>query len=182
MKQEKFVEGYEELLMAGDYELLPLEEGMAFDLGGRQVRIYQCADHTKGSMSFLDSRTRYLFTGDNITRRVLLLGPLTGGTTLPEFYQTLQETRKLDFTHIVAAHVPYLLNRDWLDKVEDIVKRFRPENGKTPISFGLTVPGTKFLEFTEGRDFDDPEYCGFVYDANHLDEFLEKNDKGQGEF
>ena len=27
-------------------------------------------------------------------------------------------------------------------------------------------------EFTVGRDFDDPEYCGFVFDAAHVADFL----------
>ena len=162
-----------ELLRDGPWEKLPLEEGAVFDLGDRTVTVHCCAGHTRGSMSFLDSKTRFLFTGDNITRRVLLLDSIHS-TTLPEFYQTLLDTEKLDFEKIVAAHVPYLIPRSWLGKVKTIVKAFDPAKGKPPICFSLRLPGIHPLEYTVGRDFDDPEYCGFVFDAEHLEEFLGK--------
>lgn len=163
--------GYADLLVDGPWEKLPLEEGQAFDLGGRAVTAHRCAGHTRGSMSFLDSKTKILFTGDNITRRVLLLGPIHS-TSLPEFYQTLLETEKLDFDRIAAAHVPYLMPRSWVGRVKRLVRSFDPAKGKPPICFNLAAPGMRPLEFTVGKDFDDPDYCGFVFDASHLEEFL----------
>ena len=161
-------EGYQDILVDGPWEKCPLEAGMKFELGGRTITAYSCAGHTRGSMSFLDDKTGFLFTGDNITRRVLLLG----GVTLPEFYNTICDTKKIPFSKIVAAHVPYLMPRDWLDRVECIVLAFDPAKGKTPSNFSLSVPGMTPLEFTEGEGFDDPMYCGFVFDAAHLKEFL----------
>ena len=174
-RQSKDIGDYRDLLQDGPYKRLPLEEGMVFDLGDRQVIAYNCAGHTKGSMSFLDGKSKYLFTGDNITRRVLLLGTTLGSTTLEEFRQTLLHTKELDFDHIVAAHVPYLIEPDWVDKVLDLVEHFDPSFSKyPPINFNLKIEGVKPMEYTVGQDFDDPEYCGFVYDGAHLSEFLAK--------
>ena len=170
-KRDSGCEGYGNLLVDGNWEKRPLEEGMQFDLGGRTVTAYRCAGHTRGSMSFLDSKTGFLFTGDNITRRVLLLGGISS-VSLPEFYKTVCETRNIPFKKIVAAHVPYLMPREWLDRIERIVLSFDPQKGKPPINMNLSLSGMIPLEFTEGEGFDDPDYCGFVFDAAHLEEFL----------
>jgi len=162
-----------ELLEDGPWKKLPLEEGQVFDLGDRVVVAHRCVGHTRGSMSFLDSKTGFLFTGDNITRRVLLLGPINS-TSLPTFYQTLLDTEKLEFKKIVAAHVPYLMPRSWLDKVKAVVEEFDPIKAKPPICLSLDLPDMQPMEYTVGQDFDDPGYCGFVFDAKHLDEFLDK--------
>lgn len=159
---------YSDILVDGPWTPLPLEEGTVFNLGGRTVTAYNCVGHSQGSMSFLDSKTRYLFTGDNITRRVLLLF----GVTLGEFYKTLLDTSKLDFDSIVAAHVPYLMPKSWIEKVKGVVEHFDPAKGKAPICFNIRFPGLDAKEFTVGRDFDDPDYCGFVYNAAWLEEFL----------
>lgn len=162
---------YSDDLMDGPWEKRALIAGSVFDLGGRTVTAYNCAGHTRGSMSFLDSKTGLLFTGDNITRRVLLLGSIHS-TSLPEFRKTLEDTRKLDFKGIVAAHVPYIMPPSWIDKVENLVDGFDPVGGKPAICLKMDIPGVRPQEYTVGRDFDDPDYCGFVYDGNHLDEFL----------
>ncbi len=158
----------DDLFVTGDYHRLPLEDGVSFDLGGRTVTAHRCAGHTEGSMSFLDSKTKYLFTGDNITRRVLLIGE----TTLREFIDTLDYTKTLDFDQIVAAHVPYRMPKTWIDKVKAIAEGFDPAKGKPAICFSISMPGLEAMEYTVGTDFDDPDYCGFVYNALQLDAFL----------
>lgn len=164
---------YPQELVDGPWEKLALVPGTVFDLGGRTVTAYRCAGHTKGSMSFLDSQTGLLFTGDNITRRVLLLGSIHS-TSLPEFRRTLEETEALNFRGIVAAHVPYIMPPEWVGRVKKLVDGFDPGKGKPAICLKMDIPGVLPLEYTVGRDFDNPEYCGFVFDGNHVDEFLER--------
>ncbi len=172
-KNSSEVTEYIDILQDGPYTRLPLTAGITFDLGGRTVTVHPCAGHTKGSMSFLDSRSRYLFTGDNITRRVLLLGTLTDSTTLEEYRQTLLYTQTLDFDSIVAAHVPYLLLKEWVSRVLALVENFDPDTYIEPVrNFALKIPGVWPVEYTRGNGFDDPEYYGFVYDRNHMTEFL----------
>ena len=93
------------------------------------------------------------------------------GVTLGEFYQTLVNTQKLDFDCIVAAHVPYVMPKTWIDKVKGVVENFDPAKGKPPICFNIRFPGLDAKEYTVGRDFDDPEYCGFVFNAARMEEF-----------
>lgn len=45
-------------------QLLPLEDGQMFDLGGRRVTAYAAPGHTPGEMVFVDDRSRILFSGD----------------------------------------------------------------------------------------------------------------------
>lgn len=43
-----------------------LEEGMKFDLGGRELEMISCAGHTPGSMCLLDWENKEVFSGDAI--------------------------------------------------------------------------------------------------------------------
>lgn len=47
-------------------EILPLEDGMVFDLGGRKVEIIANPGHTAGSVALLDQRDRALYAGDSV--------------------------------------------------------------------------------------------------------------------
>lgn len=47
-------------------ELLPIEEGHRFDLGGRTLEVVALPGHSPGSICLLDRQARALFTGDSI--------------------------------------------------------------------------------------------------------------------
>jgi len=51
---------------------LNLEDGQKFDLGGRVVTAFHCPGHTPGSMVFLDTQSRILFSGDSCNCNMLL--------------------------------------------------------------------------------------------------------------
>lgn len=53
-------------------ELLALNEGDMFDLGGRTLEVYFTPGHTAGSCSFLDRKNRIMFTGDACNQNTLL--------------------------------------------------------------------------------------------------------------
>ena len=55
--------------------LKDLNEGDTFDLGGRVIETYLTPGHTPGSVTFRDSLTGDLFTGDNVTPMVTLHFP-----------------------------------------------------------------------------------------------------------
>ena len=56
-------------------KLHTLNEGDVFDLGGRTIETYFTPGHTHGSVSFRDSLTGALFTGDNVNPMVTLHFP-----------------------------------------------------------------------------------------------------------
>lgn len=53
-------------------ELLPLQDGQVFDLGGRKVTAYHCPGHTAGEMVFIDDLTHTLLCGDAFNRNWLM--------------------------------------------------------------------------------------------------------------
>ena len=47
-------------------EIIEMENGRVFDLGGRRVEVIHSTGHTKGSVLFKDEKTKILFVGDNM--------------------------------------------------------------------------------------------------------------------
>lgn len=89
--------------------LLPIRDGDTFDLGGRVVEAHHIAGHTPGGMSFLDVKTRIIFSGDCCNLN--LLAPWTSVET------TLRNMRKFHclsdrFDRNFNGHVGYLGNLD----------------------------------------------------------------------
>lgn len=64
-------------------EVIPMDEGMVFDLGGRTVRTESIPGHTRGSMMFIDDDSRMIFTGDDVNPCLWM--HLPGCTTLKEW-------------------------------------------------------------------------------------------------
>jgi hydroxyacylglutathione hydrolase len=48
------------------YTLKPLKDGDTIDLGDRKIEVIAIGAHSPGSLAFLDQKTGYLFTGDEI--------------------------------------------------------------------------------------------------------------------
>ena len=68
----------------------PLEAGMAFDLGGRKLEVFEVPGHTKGSVAFLDRERRQLFSGDTVGSGHIWL-QLPTSTKLSEFVENLKK-------------------------------------------------------------------------------------------
>lgn len=47
-------------------EVIPMKDGMVFDLGGRIIRTEKIPGHTKGSVMFIDDEAKLIFTGDDV--------------------------------------------------------------------------------------------------------------------
>lgn len=47
-----------------DYERVAVEEGFIYDLGNRELEVFEIPDHTTGGIALLDKKGRFLFTGD----------------------------------------------------------------------------------------------------------------------
>ena len=60
-----------------DYKpkLLPVNDGDAFDLGGRKIETYFTPGHSVGSVSFRDTRTGAVFVGDHVNLLTTLQYP-----------------------------------------------------------------------------------------------------------
>lgn len=56
-----------------DYEKALIEEGVLFELGDRTIEVIDISAHSNGSLAFLDSSHRLLFTGDEIESQQVLM-------------------------------------------------------------------------------------------------------------
>lgn len=68
-------------------------EGDVFDLGGRKIETFLTPGHTTGHVSFRDTQTGALFTGDNVNPLVTLQFP--GGCSVEEWKQAAVYTLQL---------------------------------------------------------------------------------------
>lgn len=77
-------------------ERLPLEDGTAFDLGGRTVTAYHCPGHTAGELVLVDDRTRILFAGDAVNGLLLYdVSDTLGATRVVSVEQAYRALRRV---------------------------------------------------------------------------------------
>jgi len=57
----------------GSGELIPVQEGEVFDLGGRPLEVIHLPGHTPGSIVLLDRRARILYSGDSVQDSVIYM-------------------------------------------------------------------------------------------------------------
>ena len=121
----------DEWIGAAHPRILRLEDGEIFDLGNRTIETIKTPGHTAGSVCFLDTKGKVLFTGDTIYRGYLLLHFDTS-TELSVYRSSLETivSRKKDYDWILPAHGRAPLKaefaKDVLDGVEKILKGKNP--------------------------------------------------------
>lgn len=147
---------------AGDYRFKRVPEGTVLDLGDRLVEMIRLEGHTKGSMVLLDHKTRFLFSGDAILKRVLLLG----GLPLSTYRAALLKVAAYEFEDIYSSHWYEPLGKDYIQKMVALIDDFDPERCES-------APWTDLagLEmFCHGSAFEESDFCaiGFGTDAWEL--------------
>ena len=86
-------------------ELLPIEDGYRFDLGGRTLEVVALPGHSPGSICLLDRQMRALFTGDSILAGVHWLH-LDESLPLSEYLAGLRRVQGMAdlFDDLLPAH------------------------------------------------------------------------------
>ena len=97
-----------------DYKINIIDENTVFDLGGRTVKVVPIPAHHLGSVAFIDSASRYLFTGDELEAGQVLM-------FLTEFEQMKQ----------IEAHKT---NMEKLLSLADLYDAVCPAHNGTPIN------------------------------------------------
>ena len=87
-------------------QLVAVNDGYIFDLGGRSIKLMETPGHTPGSICFLDIENKLLFTGDNNNGLVWLF--LQNCKPLHEYLVTLEKQASLlnEFTTLLPGHGP----------------------------------------------------------------------------
>jgi len=86
------------------YDILPLEAGQVYDLGGLTARVVDLTGHTAGSLGLLLEERRLLLAGDGLNPTLLLLGQ--EAAPLSFLRRTLEEVRALPFDEYLSSHSP----------------------------------------------------------------------------
>ena len=98
-------------------QLLPLEEGQIFNLGGRFIKVMETPGHTPGEICLLDITNKLLFTGDNNNSLVWLF--LEGCAPLSKYLATLEKQMERigEFDIIFPGHGPQMSSDFILDQI-----------------------------------------------------------------
>ncbi len=101
------------------YEGIPeklnyLREGDVLDIGnGHVLEVYHMPGHTDGSILLLDRKSRALFSGDTIARR--LLYGLGRWVPVEDFIRNLERMKALDFDHVYTCHDRSPVTKPFID-------------------------------------------------------------------
>lgn len=95
------------------FEILPLEAGHVFDLGGRRFEVIALAGHTPGCMALLNTDERILFSGDSIVQTPVWLY-LKHSLPFRVYLESLEKLaeRQAEFNTIYPGHNPTCLDKD----------------------------------------------------------------------
>lgn len=98
-------------------QMLPVQEGDVFDLGGVSLSVVHIPGHTPGSIALLDDRDRLIFTGDSVSLHIWMF--LRECMPMSTYIQSLQKLQALQdqFDAIVASHMPGLLPKALLERL-----------------------------------------------------------------
>ena len=80
-----------------------LSDGQVFDLGGRKVMVYYCPGHSRGECTFLDNKSRILFSGDAANGNVGTRIPVS---TTVRYLIRLQKLRT-EYDRMYTGHISY---------------------------------------------------------------------------
>jgi hydroxyacylglutathione hydrolase len=103
----------------------PLHEGQTFDLGGRNVTVYDVPGHSPGSVAFLDPYSKILFSGDAANGNVSTSLPVS--TTLRHLIKIKELQPKYD--RMFTGHISYAgtidVHSQKLEVLDDIIEAYR---------------------------------------------------------
>lgn len=110
-----------------------ISEGYTFDLGGRTVKVIETKGHTIGSISYLLTEERILFSGDIVNPQNLMF--LKNATTIEELNETYKKLLNMDsYDTMWASHLSMPVSRDILeDGLECTNKLIKRKNTRLPL-------------------------------------------------
>jgi glyoxylase-like metal-dependent hydrolase (beta-lactamase superfamily II) len=142
------------------YNMTPLSEGDNIELGNRTVIVVPLPGHTEGSIGFFDIRTKILFSGDAIARRVLY--GLSDKVPLDVYLSSLKKVSKLQPKYIYSMHDSFALHGKMNERIVEIIESKLNSADKEWIS---PVDGRPFIRILENEESDE-DFFDFTIDKN----------------
>lgn len=90
---------------SGKCELIGIEDGHVFDLGGKKLEVILTVGHTPGSICLLDAQDQLLFTGDSANTQVWMH---ISSVPLETYLKSIKHLadRKDEYTKLLLGHGP----------------------------------------------------------------------------
>lgn len=131
------------------YKIIPMHDGDEFDLGSRTVRVMAFPGHTKGSVLFLDKKTRTVFTNDSCNAGTWLF--TNREQKIPEYSSRVRQLPTLlaDYTKFTFAHSPNVVDSGFFTEYADMLDSIDMNKVKKVKARGLSEPVCIFGKNTE---------------------------------
>lgn len=126
------------------YDILPLEPGQVYDLGGLTARVISLAGHTVGSVGLLLVEHRLLLAGDGLNPTLLLLGQEAAPISV--LRETLLSALDLPFDRYLSSHSPRPLPKEQAAVHLAHLDRLRLEPPSHPGPYGPRVCRSQYRE------------------------------------
>lgn len=148
-----------------------LKDYQEFDLGGRSVKVIPIPGHSLGCIGIIDSKTKILFSGDAVLKRVGV-----GGTSGPFYKKSLLKLKEQDISDILCGHWVWPLGTEQIDRLIKLVDDFTPDKAFPVISKlgGHVMP--MYMTFA-GQDFFDPEFAALSF--SNVEKFMSDYEPGK---
>lgn len=146
-----------EVLACGEVKYSLLQGGEVIDLGGRNLRAIPIPGHSEGSTGFIDSKTKVLFSGDAVLKRIIV-----NGRNRQYVKNVFTELKKENFVEVLGGHWIWPLGRDQIDKFIDLIDgASKDELTVLTNNFGDRIVNSYMC--CKGKDFYDPEFCAISF-------------------
>lgn len=97
-----------------EFSFLSIDDGSVLDLGNRTFECIHTPGHTEGSICFLDTSRRILFSGDTVNNSIILSRQKDNNTSLIEkYHKTLAKLweRQTDFDVLAIGHETAVIDK-----------------------------------------------------------------------
>jgi len=160
-------EGFDEdaYRMKGPGNLVPVEEGHCFDLGGLSLEVISVPGHTQGSIGLLCSEKGLMLLGDAANPFLFLFLPESG--SVKQYLETLYKIKALDFERFIISHFPAPLSKEKIDNYIRCAENIDLAKSK-PFEFP-PFPHINALIYSHGdKERTDPDYTAIIYTPDRL--------------
>ena len=110
-------------------ELRAIDEGFELELGGRKIETFLTPGHSTGSLTFRDSKTGFIFAGDNVNQLVTLHFP--GAASVDSWIKSAERTLSLAGENpIYGGHGTGLIPHGVIEEAISLAKEIEPPGGR----------------------------------------------------
>jgi glyoxylase-like metal-dependent hydrolase (beta-lactamase superfamily II) len=130
-----------------DYPVRIIGDGFKFELGGREIEVFDIPAHSPTSVAFLDNRERIVFSGDEIAVDAILISKLDEPQpSIQQYEKNLLKlmARRNEFDYVCFGHGSDIMNGNLVERCLANARHILAGNEGEPYSTRRLLPaGTR---------------------------------------